>query len=88
MRFEHCGVEHLLVADTSLFQDFRFQIKADEIFGLFTLNNHLRPLFEYGDGQFFFLGEKQGVGSIGKFESSILQKISECFRLEGRMDIV
>src|SRR4029077_14768837 len=45
MRFEHCRVEHFLVADTCLFQDFRFQIKPDEIFGLFALNDYLGSLF-------------------------------------------
>jgi A/G-specific adenine glycosylase len=79
--FEHRRIENLLVADPSLFQDFRLKVKPDEIVRLFSLNNDLRPLFIDGDGQFCFLREKDRVGSIDKFESLIPQKLSEGFSL-------
>src|SRR5437868_13264119 len=49
MRLEHLGIEHFFVADSRLLQDFRLEIKADEIFSFLTLHNYLRSFFVHGD---------------------------------------
>ncbi len=85
MRFEHRWVEHLLVADPHLFQYFRLKIKPDKVLGLLALNDDLRSLFVHGDGQFCFLGEKDRIRSIEKFEPLVLQEIFERFCL-GRLN--
>ena len=58
MRFEHLGLKHLLIPDSSLFQDFWLKIKPDEIFGVFTLNDYFRSLFVHGDDSFAFCAKK------------------------------
>jgi hypothetical protein len=83
VRFEHRGLQNLIVSEPGLPSDLWLKLVLNEVFSFFSLDYDLWTFFVDRDREFAFLSEKEHVWPADEFEALLCQQLPQFFCLDG-----